>query len=276
MNRILQLALIGAIAAAASACEQPKKTDAKAEEATGDKAGDKAGEQAGEQADGEKADGAKAGDEGAAKTPAPPAEAAKAPTGPPEGMTPDAADTAKKAPVAADLARYTSDLKGDGKLFATITTTAGPFNCELYEEIAPVTVANFVGLSRGLKAWTDPRDKQVKTGTRYYDGILFHRVIPGFMIQTGDPLGMGTGGPGYDIPDEFDPKAKHEGPGVLSMANRGPNTGGSQFFITEVSTPHLNGKHTVFGKCDNPGLVKEIAGAGNGRVKISSVTFARR
>ena len=274
MKRIIQLALLGAFATAATACEEPKKTDAKAEETTktdGEKAGDKAGDKTADKADD------KAGDEGGAKTPDAPAKTADAPKGPPEGMTPDDAGTAKQPPVAADLARYTSDLKGSGKLYATITTTAGPFNCELYEEIAPVTIANFVGLARGLKAWTDPRDMQVKVGTRFYDGILFHRVIPGFMIQTGDPLGKGIGGPGYNIVDEFDAKATHKGPGILSMANKGmPTTGGSQFFITEGPTPHLNGKHTVFGQCDNPRLVKEIAAAGNGNVKISSVTFSRR
>ena len=211
------------------------------------------------------------------------AENAEAPKGPPAGMSPDAAETAKKPPVAADLARYTSDLEGSGKLYATITTTAGPFNCELYEKIAPITIANFVGLARGLKAWTDPRDKQVKTGTRFYDGILFHRVIPNFMVQTGDPLGQGNGGPGYNIPDEFDAKVKHDSPGILSMANTGrPGSGGSQFFITEVPTPHLDGKHTVFGKCDNTKLVKEItrvpttANRPNEPVKIKKITISRK
>ncbi len=283
MTRILQIALIGAIATAASACEQPKKADAKAEETTktdGAKANDKAGAKAGD----------KAGDKGGAKTPtmvdpkkAEPA-AKKTVNPPPEGMTPDAANTAKKPPVAEDLARYTSDLKGDGKLMATINTTMGTFQCELYDKVAPITVANFVGLARGLKAWTDPRTKQVKTGTRFYDGIAIHRVIPRFMIQTGDPMGIGIGGPGYNIVDEFDPKTKHDGPGILSMANKGaPTTGGSQFFITEVATPHLNNRHTVFGKCDNEQLVKEITHVktdGRDRpvkpINLTSITISRK
>ncbi len=138
--------------------------------------------------------------------------------------------------------------KSKGKLVAEFTTTLGAFDCELFEDEVPKTVANFVGLARGTRPFYDKKaDKWV---TRpFYDGLLFHRVIRNFMIQTGDPLGTGTGGPGYNIEDEISPKLKHAGPGVLSMANRGKNTGASQFFITVRATPHLDGKHAVFGRC---------------------------
>jgi peptidyl-prolyl cis-trans isomerase A (cyclophilin A) len=174
-------------------------------------------------------------------------------------LTPDAAETAKKAPVAADLKRYTKDLPGKGKLKATIHTTMGELHCELFEKRSPATVANFVGLSRGLKAWQDPATREAMVGVPLYQNILFHRVIPNFMIQGGDPLGRGTGNPGYSIKDEFHPELKHDKPGLLSMANAGPNTGGSQFFVTEVPTPHLDNKHAIFGRCDEVALVKKIA-----------------
>ncbi len=119
-----------------------------------------------------------------------------------------------------------------GTLTATIHTNKGDIDVEFFDAEAPVTVANFLNLA--------------KRG--YYDGISFHRVIPNFMIQGGDPDGMGTGGPGYSFKDEFTPSLRHSSPGILSMANRGPGTNGSQFFITHVATPHLDGKHTVFGK----------------------------
>src|SRR4029079_13579431 len=117
----------------------------------------------------------------------------------------------------------------------------------LFDKEAPNTVANFVGLAEGTKEWRDPA-----TGERrkrpFYDGIIFHRVINGFMIQGGDPLGQGTGGPGYTFGDEFHPKLRHDRAGILSMANRGPNTNGGQFFITLAATPWLDDKHTVFGE----------------------------
>lgn len=171
----------------------------------------------------------------------------------------DDAETAKLAPGADALARYTDDLPGDGQLVATIKTTSGTIVCELAEKQAPLTVANFVGLARGKKAWTDPQSNAVEVGTPYYDGVIFHRVIPGFMIQGGDPGGTGHGGPGYEIPDEFHPELRHDAPGVLSMANRGPNTGGSQFFITLAAAPHLDDRHSVFGKCGNIEVVQSLA-----------------
>ena len=182
---------------------------------------------------------------------------------------------AAKAPTAADLKAFTQDIVGSGALMASIRTDKGNFNCELFEQDAPMTVANFVGLARGLKAWTDPKTKQPQVNKPYYDGILFHRVIPGFMVQTGDPLAIGSGGPGYKFADETTPKRPHK-PGTLSMANAGPRTNGSQFFINEVATPQLNGKHTVFGQCDNVDLVKKIAAAGNRKSSIQSVVFTRK
>jgi len=152
----------------------------------------------------------------------------------------------------------TKGLKGKGKLHAELKTSMGTFKCELFEKETPNTVANFVGLARGLRAFKDPKSgKWVKRP--YFDGLIFHRVIPNFMIQGGDPEGSGRGGPGYQFDDEFVPTLKHDRGGLLSMANRGPGTNGSQFFITEVPTPHLDGRHTVFGKCDPVDLVKKIA-----------------
>ena len=137
--------------------------------------------------------------------------------------------------------------KGGGKVYAHFTTSLGKFTVELFEKDAPKTVANFVGLADGTKEWTDP-----KTGAKvkkpFYNGLIFHRVIPDFMIQGGDPLGTGSGDPGYKFADEFGSGRKMDKAGVLAMANAGPNTNGSQFFITLKETNYLNGKHTVFGE----------------------------
>ncbi len=186
------------------------------------------------------------------------------------------------APSADDLDKYTADLEGDGPLMATIATTLGDFHCELYGDKAPMTVANFVGLARGMKPWRHPRTGEVHENKPFYDGIVFHRVIPNFMVQTGDPLGQGVGGPGYQFGDEIDPKLKHDTGGVLSMANSGPGTNGSQFFITEKATPWLDGKHTIFGRCKEVDLVKKITSVPrdssdrpNDELKIDSVTIAR-
>jgi peptidyl-prolyl cis-trans isomerase A (cyclophilin A) len=131
--------------------------------------------------------------------------------------------------------------------------------CELYDKQAPKTVANFVGLARGKRAWLDAKaDKWVQKPL--YDGLTFHRVIPDFMIQGGDPLGNGTGTPGYEFEDETSNGLKFDKPGLLAMANRGPNTNGSQFFITDKdSIPHLNGRHTIFGACEPIEVVRKIA-----------------
>lgn len=166
-----------------------------------------------------------------------------------------------------------------GKLFATFDTTMGKFRCELYEDKSPNTVANFVGLARGVRPFFDKKTGEWKTG-KFYDGVLFHRVIPGFMIQTGDPLGTGTGGPGYLITDEFDKSLRHVGAGILSMANRGVNTGSSQFFVTVAPTPHLDDKHAIFGKCDPKVAIKisEVKTRSErplDEVKINTITFER-
>ncbi len=130
---------------------------------------------------------------------------------------------------------------------AIIHTSMGDITVELYPAKAPKTVENFIGLSTGKKAWTDPKSGKAVTDRPLYSGTIFHRVIPGFMVQGGDPMGNGMGGPGYKFEDEFSDLG-FEGPGLLAMANSGPGTNGSQFFITMGPTPHLNNKHTIFGK----------------------------
>ena len=132
-------------------------------------------------------------------------------------------------------------------LYALFNTNKGVITCQLFEKEAPKTVSNFVGLADGTKEWTDPKTgKKVKKN--FYDGLIFHRVIPKFMIQGGDPEGTGRGGPGYKFEDEFTSGMQFDKPGRLAMANAGPNTNGSQFFITTVPTPWLNNKHTIFGQ----------------------------
>ena len=151
-------------------------------------------------------------------------------------------------------------VSGQGELRATLETSMGDLNLVLFETEAPNTVGNFVGLATGQIEWTDPTTRQ-KTNRPLYNGTIFHRVIQDFMIQAGDPLGRGTGGPGYQFQDEFHPELLHNAPGVLSMANSGPNSNGSQFFITEVPTPWLDRKHSVFGQLLNDGsldLVRKI------------------
>ena len=131
--------------------------------------------------------------------------------------------------------------------YARFVTTEGNFTVRLFDQEAPKTVENFVGLAEGTKQWSDPRTNQ-KVQKPYYNGTIFHRVIDGFMIQGGDTLGQGIGGPGYNFADEFHPKLRHNKAGTLSMANRGPNTNGGQFFITLGKTPHLDDRHSVFGE----------------------------
>ena len=145
---------------------------------------------------------------------------------------------------------------------AVIDTSAGRMTCTLFPDKSPKSVANFVALASGTIDWKDPKTKKERHHVPLYDGTIFHRVIPNFMIQGGDPLGDGTGGPGYEIPDEF-PNVKFDVPGRLAYANSGPNTDGSQFFITEAPTPWLDspGHYTIFGTCDDATvtLVKDIA-----------------
>lgn len=148
-----------------------------------------------------------------------------------------------------------------GEPVAVFDTTAGTMRCTLFEKQTPETVANFIGLATGTKDWKNPVSGVTKHGVPLYDGTIFHRVIPNFMIQGGDPAGNGTGDPGYKFRDEIVPGLTFDRPGRLAMANSGPGTNGSQFFITEVPTPHLNGRHTIFGQCDSAAvtLVKQIA-----------------
>ena len=160
-------------------------------------------------------------------------------------------------------------------IHATFQTSAGDIVVKLLPEKAPKTVENFLGLAEGTREWTDPRSGQ-KVKKPLYDGTVFHRVIPEFMIQGGDPLGTGTGGPGYKFADEIGPENKFDRPGLLAMANAGPNTNGSQFFITEVPTPHLNRGHTIFGEVVKGGdLIAKIARTGNAKVKLDKVVITR-
>jgi peptidyl-prolyl cis-trans isomerase A (cyclophilin A) len=157
--------------------------------------------------------------------------------------------------------------------YAIFETSVGKIGVKLYADKAPATVANFIGLATGTKEAVDPRTRQ-KGKKPFYDGTVFHRVIPSFMIQGGDPTGTGTGDPGYRFADETRPTDQFK-PGHLAMANSGPNTNGSQFFITEVATSHLNGKHTIFGEvvCGFD-LVPRIARAGNGATRLDHVVIS--
>ncbi len=157
---------------------------------------------------------------------------------------------------------------GTGQLRATFETNRGNFTADLFEDKAPNTVSNFVGLATGQGEWVDPSTGQPGSGA-LYDGVIFHRVIDGFMLQGGDPTGTGRGGPGYQFDDEIHPEARHSGPGILSMANAGKRggrgTNGCQFFVTLGATPHLDGKHAVFGQViDGMDVVKAIGSTQTG------------
>ncbi len=170
---------------------------------------------------------------------------------------------------------------------AIIETSMGNLSCVLYEKETPKTVANFIGLAEGTKEWTHPMTRSKKKRVPLYSGTIFHRVIPQFMIQGGDPKGDGTGDPGYSFDDEFVPTLRFDRPGRMAMANSGPNTNGSQFFITETAekTKHLSGRHTIFGQCDTASvlLVRRIArvprNPGDDKpfrpVKINKITIVR-
>jgi peptidyl-prolyl cis-trans isomerase A (cyclophilin A) len=136
-----------------------------------------------------------------------------------------------------------------------LDTSMGRITCRLFDRQAPQTVANFIGLAQGTKDWTNPATHELEHARPLYDGTTFHRVIPGFMAQGGDPIGNGMGDPGYYIPDEIDPALVFDVAGRLAMANSGPNTDGSQFFITEQPQPSLNGHYTIFGQCDQPSVL---------------------
>jgi peptidyl-prolyl cis-trans isomerase A (cyclophilin A) len=168
-------------------------------------------------------------------------------------------------------------------LTATLRTNQGTVHIRLFPDQAPKTVRNFVDLAEGSREWTDPRTRN-QVHDKLYDGTIFHRVIPQFMIQGGDPLGTGTGGPGYKFGDEIHPDLRFDRPYLLAMANAGPGTNGSQFFITVVPTPHLNGKHTIFGEViDGSDVVDRISQVQTGRndrpvqdVVIESVSIERQ
>ena len=167
---------------------------------------------------------------------------------------------------------------------ATLHTNHGDITLNLFDEQAPKTVANFVGLAGGTQEYRDAETGQTTTG-KFYDGVTFHRIIDGFMIQGGDPLGTGTGGPGYQFGDEFHPDLSFNRPYLLAMANAGPGTNGSQFFITVTPTPHLNFRHTIFGEVadqESRDVVDAIAAVATGPadrprtdVVISSITITR-
>jgi peptidyl-prolyl cis-trans isomerase A (cyclophilin A) len=167
---------------------------------------------------------------------------------------------------------------------ATIETTVGKMTCKLFPDKAPIGVANFIGLAKGTKDWTNPVSHAKKHGVPLYNGTIFHRVIPDFMIQGGDPAGTGEGDPGYAFKNETSPTLKFDRPGRLAYANAGPGTNGSQFFITEAAYPSLNGNYTIFGQCDEPSvvLVKQIARMGrdsndrpNRPVKINRIVIVK-
>jgi peptidyl-prolyl cis-trans isomerase A (cyclophilin A) len=197
-----------------------------------------------------------------------------------------AAPAAKAAPAkkpAAAVAARPASAPAAGPT-AIIDTTAGKLTCSLFPDKAPIGVANFIGLAQGTKDWTNPVSHAKKHGVPLYDGTIFHRVIPEFMIQGGDPAGTGSGEIGFEFKNETSPTLKFDRPGRLAYANAGPDTNGSQFFITEVPYPHLNGGYTIFGQCDEAtiALVKQIARMGrdsNDRpyrpVKINHITIAK-
>lgn len=229
MLKSLSIALLAGAVAAVPACKKSQKSSSQASDTSGstDKGDDQTG--AGTATDSSK----------------------------PGGDTASGGDMEVTTPTADDLSTYTADLTGDGPLMATFETSLGTIHCELLDKGAPLTVANFVGLARGMKAFKDPVSHKVEKRP-YYDGTVFHRVIPGFMIQGGDPTATGNGGPGYEFKTEVSPDLTHE-PGTLSMANAGPDTNGSQFFITEVATHKLDGSYNVFGRCKDLDVVKKIA-----------------
>ena len=164
-----------------------------------------------------------------------------------------------RAPALTEFERFTADVEGEGEIGVDFVTSEGTIACVLFASRAPLTVTNFIGLATGHLPFLDAESGELLEQTPYYDGLSFHRVIPGFIIQTGAQEGVPDSGPGYTLPDEFHPDLRHDRPGVLSMANAGPNTGGSQIFITLVPAPHLDGRHSVFGQCDDLDVVERIS-----------------
>jgi peptidyl-prolyl cis-trans isomerase A (cyclophilin A) len=190
-----------------------------------------------------------------------------------------AADAKPTRPPQATVLAARSELKlgDDQRLKAILQTTAGQINCELWPDLAPQTVLNFVGLAEGTKEWVHPGTGQ-KTVEPLYNGTKFHRVLKGFMIQGGDPLGTGAGGPGYQFGDEVWPDVRFDRVGLLAMANAGPNTNGSQFFITTSTPKHLNMRHTIFGACDAevPMAISELpVGGPQGSTPVKDVVLEK-
>lgn len=206
-------------------------------------------------------DGTPNGDRGASKEQArqqrrerPKPQKRKVSAKPTASVTPSAEDPLKGKFTLDDA---TKGLPAGKQLIATIETSMGSLECKLFDDKAPITVANFVGLARGVRPWKTPEGKWEKKAA--YDGTVFHRIIKGFMIQGGDALKSGRGEPGYVIPDEIWEDANHDRPGLLCMANRGPNTNGAQFFITDDAAFHLDVSYTIFGECGPVDLVHKIA-----------------
>jgi peptidyl-prolyl cis-trans isomerase A (cyclophilin A) len=178
------------------------------------------------------------------------------------GATALAQDTSKPAEPLPDAPQATAAamIHPNGPT-VVMDTSMGRITCQFFQKQAPTAVANFIGLAEGTKDWTDPQTQKKMHNKPYFDETTFHRVIPEFMIQGGDPTGTGSGDPGYKFDDEFDPNLNFDVPGRLAMANSGPNTNGSQFFITEQAYDSLNQHYTIFGQCDDPSVnvVKTIA-----------------
>ena len=220
-----------------------------------------------------------------APKPDPGDEKARERTDSPAQTSPSVEPERVEPPTLSGLERFSADIPGEGVLHATIKTSMGDIDCALFEAQAPVAVANFIGLATGKKDWVDPASGHLQSNSPFYDGTGFHRVIPHFFIQAGDPTGTGTAGPGYTIPDEISDDLSHKLPGMLSMANRGaPDTSGSQWFITEAPIPHLDGRHTIFGYCpDSLEVVRRIARVPTGPddqpqepPEILQIEFSRR
>lgn len=195
------------------------------------------------------------------------------------------ADASKRvdAPEPDALSRMLTGISGTGQLFATLHTSEGKIRCRLFENKAPVTVANFVGLARGTKPWRSPSNPDQVRRAPFYDGLAFYRVIPDFIVQSGAPNNDPTAGPGYRLPDEFHPDLSHDRPGILGMANQGAKTAGSQFYITLRAAPHLDGRHPIFGHCQNLDVISRIAtrpADANNRpehpARIEDITFSRK
>jgi peptidyl-prolyl cis-trans isomerase A (cyclophilin A) len=194
--------------------------------------------------------------------PAQPTTKPAAPTTKPAApMTKPAATTAKPAAPATPAVPLTSAKQYGPGVYAHFTTTHGNFIVRFFDKDAPLTVQNFVGLAEGKKQWTDPRTNRL-VRRPYYNNLTFHRIIPNFMIQGGDPTGTGFSGPGFKFNDEVSPKLRHDRPGIVSMANSGPNTNGGQFFITVAPYPSLDGKYSVFGEVDNVVAISKVPTTG--------------